>query len=59
VLPPVASKRASQSLDGVLPDALNSLGHPDFFRLRQRLFTLAGLTKVRDHAPERIPLAKM
>jgi DNA-binding MarR family transcriptional regulator len=51
--------RAPLPLEGVLPDALNSLGHADLIELQQRLEKLAKLMKVRDSAGKRIPLGEM
>jgi DNA-binding MarR family transcriptional regulator len=51
--------RAPLPLEGVLPDALNSLGRADLVELQQRLDKLAKLMKVRDSAGKRIPLGEM
>jgi DNA-binding MarR family transcriptional regulator len=51
--------RAPLPLEGVLPDALNSLGHADLVELQQRLDKLARLMKVRDQAGKRILLSEM
>ena len=51
--------RAPLPLEGVLPDALSSLGQADLFELQQRLEKLAKLMKVRDSAGKGIPLGEM
>jgi DNA-binding MarR family transcriptional regulator len=51
--------RAPLPLEGVLPDALNSLDDAELVELQQRLEKLASLMKVRDRAGKRIPLAEM
>jgi DNA-binding MarR family transcriptional regulator len=49
--------RAPLPLEGVLPDALSSLGHADLVELQRRLDKLTGLMKVRERGAKRIPLA--
>jgi DNA-binding MarR family transcriptional regulator len=51
--------RAPLPLEGVLPDALSSLGRADLIDLQQRLEKLAKLMKVRDSAGRRIPIGEM
>jgi len=51
--------RAPLPLEGVLPDALNSLEHGELADLQQRLHKLTKLMKVRDSTGKRIPLAEM
>jgi MarR family transcriptional regulator, organic hydroperoxide resistance regulator len=51
--------RAPLPLEGVLPDALNSLGNADLVALQQRLEKLASRMKVRDSAGKRILLSEM
>jgi DNA-binding MarR family transcriptional regulator len=51
--------RAPRPLEGVLPDALRSLGASELRELRGQLERLAGRMKVRDRAARRIPLGEM
>ncbi len=51
--------RAPLPLEGVLPDALNSLSREELVDLRARLEKLAQMMKVRDRSGKRIPLAEM
>ena len=51
--------RAPLPLEGVLPDALNSLEHADLLELQRRLEKLAKRMKVRDRAGKRIPIGEM
>ncbi len=46
-------------LEGVLPDALNSLPHKSLLELQQHLERLTRSMKVRDRGGKRIPLAEM
>jgi DNA-binding MarR family transcriptional regulator len=50
--------RAPLPLEGVLPDALKSLGPADLVELQQRLEKLVKLMKVRDSAGRLIPLGE-
>jgi DNA-binding MarR family transcriptional regulator len=51
--------RAPRPLEGVLPDALHSLGRADLLELQRRLDKLAQQMKVRDRGGRRIPLGEM
>jgi DNA-binding MarR family transcriptional regulator len=48
---------APRPLEGVLPDALNALGHDELLELQARLERLARSLKVRDRGGRRVPLA--
>jgi DNA-binding MarR family transcriptional regulator len=52
-------ERAPRPLEGVLPDALRSLGAAELRELQGQLERLAGRMKVRDRAAKRIPLGEM
>ncbi len=51
--------RAPRPLEGVLPDALHSLGRGDLLELQRRLDKLAQRMKVRDRGGKRMPLGDM
>jgi DNA-binding MarR family transcriptional regulator len=51
--------RAPLPPEGVLPDALNSLGRADLVELQRRLEKLARLMKVRERGGKRLPLAEL
>lgn len=51
--------RAPLPLEGVLPDALKSLGRADLLELQRRLKRLVRTMKVLDHAGKGIPLAEI
>jgi DNA-binding MarR family transcriptional regulator len=50
---------APRPLEGVLPDALNSLPRTNLLELKQHLDALARSMKVRDRGGKRIPMAEM